>query len=102
MRSRQVGALSAAVLALLHSSTHAQDGPVSPKEIQETWVGAELTGTTASGASASLKLGRDGTAAVSAGNTRDAGTWRASETGYCTTWNTIRAGQERCFTLVRD
>ena len=79
----------------------AQDGPVAAKEVQDTWVGKELTGTTASGARATMRLESDGKASVSAGNTSDTGTWRVSESGYCTTWKTIRAGQERCFTVVR-
>lgn len=80
----------------------AQNGPVSGKEIQETWVGKDLTGTTASGAKVSMRLDQDGTATLSAGNTDDSGTWRPFDTGYCTTWKTIRAGQERCFTVTRD
>lgn len=79
----------------------AQEGTVSAKELQETWVGKELTGTTAAGAKASMRLEPDGKATISAGNTIDSGTWRISESGYCTTWKTIRAGQERCFTVVR-
>ena len=97
---------AAVVVALSLFSAHiaeamAQDGPVAAKEIQDTWVGKELTGTTASGAKATMRLEPDGKASVSAGNTSDTGTWRISESGYCTTWKTIRAGQERCFTVVR-
>jgi hypothetical protein len=91
-----------ALLTLGHAQVQAQSDPVSPKEIRETWVGKELTGTTASGARAFLKLEQDGQASVSAGNTSDTGTWRTTETGYCTTWKTIRAGQERCFTVLRE
>jgi hypothetical protein len=79
----------------------AQDGPVSANEIQGSWVGKDLIGTTASGARASMRLEADGKASISAGNTNDVGTWRTSENGYCTTWKSIRAGQERCFTVVR-
>ena len=31
----------------------------------------------------------------------DTGTWRLSDSGYCATWKKIRAGQERCFTVIR-
>lgn len=89
------------VQVALANSAMAQDVSVTAKEIQENWVGKELVGTTASGASATLRLEADGRAAVSAGNTSDTGTWRLSESGYCTTWRSIRAGQERCFTVVR-
>ena len=98
--------LSVALLALALTSPHwnlalAQDGTVSAKEIQDTWVGKELIGTTASGARVFLRLEPDAKASVSAGNTNDTGTWRLAQNGYCTTWNSIRAGQERCFTVTR-
>jgi len=80
----------------------AQDVSVSAKEIQETWIGKELIGTTASGSRAWLRLEPGGAASVTAGTTSDTGTWRLSDTGYCTTWKTIRAGQERCFTVTKS
>ncbi len=80
----------------------AQDAPVAPSEIKDTWVGKELVGTTASGAAATMRLDADGKASISAGTTSDTGTWRLSDTGYCTTWSRIRAGQERCFTVIRS
>ena len=43
----------------------------------------------------------NGTANVTAGNTSDSGTWRPADQGYCTTWATIRAGQERCFSVTK-
>ncbi|MEO8305656.1 MAG: hypothetical protein ABI724_16210 [Betaproteobacteria bacterium] len=49
-----------------------------------------------------MKLLADGTAQLSAGRTNDSGTWRLSDTGYCTTWKTIRAGQERCFSASKS
>jgi hypothetical protein len=102
VRKQSLAIAALCVAAFAHVTlAHAQDGPVSGKEIQDTWVGKNLTGTTANGARASLRLEPDGKATVSAGNTSDMGTWRISENGYCTTWTTIRAGQERCFTVVR-
>lgn len=101
MRSQAVVVVAVSLFAGHVSCALAQDGPVSAKEIQDTWVGKELTGTTANGAKATMRLEPDGRASVSAGNTSDTGTWRMSEGGYCTTWKTIRAGQERCFTVVR-
>ena len=90
------------LLPLLVGEAVAQDGPVSGKEIQETWVGKELVGTTSRGARTYLRLEADGRASVTAGSTNDSGTWRIGEQGYCTTWSTIRAGQERCFTVTRS
>ena len=87
---------------LLIGQVLAQDGPVTGKEIQEAWSGRELIDTTASGSKVYMKLEADGKASVTAGSTNDVGTWRAAESGYCTTWQTIRAGQERCFTVTRS
>ena len=82
-------------------TAYAQEQSVSPREIQDTWVGKTLIGTTGNGTPATLKLQTDGTASISAGSTNDAGTWRLSEQGYCTTWKNIRSGQERCFSVRR-
>ena len=90
------------VLSCLFVQAHAQDVPITGKEIQANWVGKAALGTTANGAAVTMKLSADGTATVSAGNTNDSGTWRAWDSGYCTTWKTIRAGQERCFTVRRS
>jgi hypothetical protein len=91
----------AALLFTLFAPALAQEQAVTPKELQDTWVGRTLVGSTAGGAAATLKLQPDGTASVSAGATNDSGTWRLSEQGYCTTWKNIRSGQERCFTVRR-
>jgi hypothetical protein len=99
MVSRKYAALC--LLACVAGTGLAQEAPVTAKEIEDTWVGRTLIGTTARGAPATLKLMPGGTAAVSAGSTTDIGTWRLSDGGYCTTWRTIRAGQERCFTVRR-
>ena len=90
-----------ALLATVLIPAQAQEQPVTPKEIQDTWVGRTMVGTTASGAPATVRLQADGAASLAAGSTNDTGTWRLSEQGYCTTWNRIRAGQERCFTVRR-
>jgi hypothetical protein len=92
------------VLALSSLGMHAQAQEVSVtgKEIQDNWVGKTLLGTAANGAPVTMVLSADGTATLSAGSTNDFGTWRAAENGYCTTWKTIRAGQERCFTTRRS
>jgi len=94
------GALFATV-AFATMTASAQDVAVTAKEIQDTWIGKELVGTTASGANVTMRMEPDGKASLTAGNTSDSGTWRISDTGYCTTWKTIRAGQERCFTVAR-
>ena len=73
-----------AVLALVSlqcATAIAQDGPVSAKEIQDTWVGKDLTGTNATGTGALMRLEPDGRASVSVGSASDTGTWRLSESG---------------------
>lgn len=86
----------------LIGQARAQDGPVTGKEIQETWVGKEMIGSSGSGIKVYVKLEADGKASFTAGGTSDTGSWRPAEYGYCTTWHTVRAGQERCFTVSRS
>lgn len=94
-------ALLALLLAAL-ATAHAQDGPVSGQEIVEKWSGKELSGTSASGTKAYTTFGAGGKISISAGGFSDTGTWRPWEGGNCATWVTIRAGQERCFTVTRS
>ena len=91
----------AALLSAVLTAAYAQEQPVTPKEIQETWVNKTLVGTTANGAPATIRLQADGSASLSAGPTNDVGTWRLWAEGYCTTWKNVRSGQERCFTVRR-
>lgn len=99
MRCRPLGFLCAISLALVAPLASAQ--AVTPKEIQETWVGKTLNGMTGNNRSFSMVLGADGVITISGEAANDTGTWRLSDSGYCTTWKTIRAGQERCFTVLR-
>jgi len=96
-----VRVLPVAVCVWFVAPTFAQDQFVTGKEIQDTWVGKALVGTTANGAAVTMRLAADGSASLSVGSTSDSGTWRATEQGYCTTWKNIRSGQERCFTVKR-
>ena len=45
---------------LLLATAHAQERPVTPKEIEDTWIGKSLVGTTPNGAPALVKLQADG------------------------------------------
>lgn len=107
MRLKKFEWVSAAIatsLLLTWLPASAQDGPVSPQEIQASWIGKTAVGTLGSGPavgkSIEFTMNADGSAAVS-GAAVDSGTWRLSEQGYCATWKKIRSGQERCFTVVR-
>ncbi len=79
---------------------HAQDATLTPLEIQSAWVGKTVVALISGGKTIEMQLKPDGRAELS-GSLSDAGTWRLSEQGYCATWKKIRAGQERCFTVIR-
>lgn len=102
--NKRLAATLALVVVALSPSLHAQDVVMSPQEIQATWVGKTVVALIGSGPSVGkaieLQLKPDGVAELG-GSLSDAGTWRLSDNGYCATWKKIRAGQERCFTVVR-
>jgi hypothetical protein len=104
MKTPLVQVLAVAVMAMSFlSPVDAQDGVITGKEVQEQWVGKSLIGSTPAGVPATVRLLADGSASISSGaTTLDTGTWRAWDKGYCTTWSTIRRGEERCFTLQRS
>jgi len=80
---------------------------VAAQEIQTAWVGKTVAAALpaawwqASGKPFDIQLKADGSALLS-GAAVDTGIWHLSGTGFCTTWKTIRAGEERCFTVLRD
>ena len=88
----------------LFGVAHAQDQVMSGEEIRAAWSDKTLTGTIGAGPHAGksieLQLKADGTAVLS-GTLTDTGTWRIQAQSYCATWAQIRAGQERCFAVVR-
>lgn len=97
-----VSKLVAAVAAVFtFSLAQAEDGPITAKEIKESWVGKKILGTLSNGTRLEMTLKADGTATLIALGKGDYGTWRLTEDGYCATWREIRAGQERCFTARR-
>lgn len=75
---------------------------MSPKEIQESLVGKPLAGKAGNDKAFTMTLQPDGVVSISGAAANDTGIWRLSDAGYCTTWKTIRAGQERCFTVQRQ
>ena len=74
---------------------------VTPKEIQDTWVGKTITTSTGTGRTFTMKFVADGSISIAGDAFADTGTWRLSSDGYCVTWKQIRAGTERCFTVTR-
>ena len=79
------------LVLLAAGAAHAQPAPVAPAEIRDQWTGRTLAGRTPTGAAVAMTFGADGKATLS-GAASDAGTWRVSDDGYCTTWLRIRHG----------
>jgi len=74
---------------------------MSPDEIKQAWVDKKVFSRGSTGAFFDFYLRSNGSAEVVGNSGSDSGTWRLSDTGYCTTWKKIRAGTERCFTVVK-
>jgi len=82
------------------SAAQAADVPgelLTPAQIEAAWVGKTLKAQSPKGKSYTLNFKADGSAEIS-GDFQDKGSWRLSETGYCTNWPGIH-GKENCFTV---
>ena len=78
----------------------AQDDNWPPERIKSEWVGKKVFSRAANGQLADFWLREDGTAEIALANGfSDTGKWWLSDTGYCTKWQKIRNGEERCFTV---
>ncbi|MDF2464484.1 MAG: hypothetical protein K0Q43_2719 [Ramlibacter sp.] len=79
----------------------AQDGPVSTGELKEKWIGKTVSVIFPNAYTAKLQMESDFTMQISGGY-NDVGKWRWHEpSGYCATWNKLRAREERCLTVTR-
>ena len=74
--------------------------PVGPDVVEQELVGKIWHVTLPDGQPATEYFNKDGTVII-VGGLNDSGRWRLWEKGYCTAWNRMRAGAERCFTLDR-
>ena len=92
--------LAGAALLNLSAPVQAQDQVVSGEQLKTMWVGKKVFARSAKGGLIDLYLKADGTSQVAVGRMVDSGTWSPTETGYCARWKKIRAGEERCFTVV--
>ena len=92
-----------AALAVLFGagSVLAQEQLLTGDEIRSAMVGKKLFARAGTGGLLDLVMRADGTAQIAIGNMTDTGTWKMTDKGYCATWQKRRAGQERCFTVVR-
>lgn len=91
------GVVGAAALA------HAQEAEqiVTGEEVRRLWVGKKVFARSPTAGLLDFHMRADGTTQLAMTNMNDTGTWRPTDTGYCATWQRIRAGQERCFTVVK-
>lgn len=83
------------------AAAQAQDGPVSPAQMKATWIGKTLIGQSPSGARSEMTLSADGSARLVYKAIPYTGVWRLDDAGYCTAWQGIRDGKERCFKARR-
>lgn len=94
-------AASALQLAVLVPAFAAAD-KVSPDDIKKIFgTGKPFTAQAPSGSTLTLTLSPDGSAkAASKGKKKgETGTWRVSDSGYCSTWG---KGSEKCYTIQKN
>ena len=103
MISRGVCELSTVVaLSCVVTSVAAEEVLMTPDEIQKTWVDKKIFTRAQTGVLVDFYLKSDMTADLSGTGWSDTGSWRMSDNGYCAKWKRIRAGEERCFTVVKN
>lgn len=105
IRSRRVReSLRVLALTLVAASGffagRAESQTLTGEQIRQEWTGKTLNAQFGSGAQVRMVLAGDGTARVE-GAAADTGTWRVTESGYCTKWLRLNDGQERCFAVMR-
>lgn len=89
--------------ALSAPACWAQDGLLTPQEIQQTLVGKKFRATLVpSGVVTQFEMRANGTVQTFWPGGNDSGTWRLDDKGYCTTWRKMRDGKEGCFTIRRQ
>lgn len=106
--SRRLIAFSAASLLVGAGSAYAEEALMTPDEIKAAWAGKKLllevpTNRAWSGyVHADLYMKTDGSVELQGSGWGHTGKWRLSSEGYCTTYKTLRNGDERCFTVVKN
>lgn len=101
-QGRLVAAATAFLIIAANPGVTAAESLMTPDEIKNAWIGKKLLGRTPTGVMFDFTMRTDGTAEIVGINWSDVGTWRFSKNGYCTKWNRIREGQERCVTVVKN
>lgn len=100
-RAKRLGRLTVLGMGLVLGTAWAAD-TLSAADVNVLLSGKTGQGTLQSGRYAGQSIevvfGADGRTRVS-GAVADEGRWRVSDSGYCVKWNTLRNGQEACFTV---
>lgn len=76
--------------------------PLSGTELRELLVGSTMNYRNTNGIVSTVNFRADGSAAVSWASGSDIGTWRIAGNTFCSKWNEVRSGQERCSRSYRD
>ena len=92
--------LSAGVLLIAATLPAAAQTPTGG-DIFRSWIGKTVDAETAKGAKVKLAFANDGAVSMSGAFT-DTGKWRATDDGYCTTWQKTRSGKEESYSVVPD
>lgn len=73
---------------------------MSVEDLKTAVIDKTIEAQTAAGRNVTLRWRSDNTAEFRGQSSSD-GTWRFSETGYCTIWQSSRGGAEACFEVFR-
>jgi hypothetical protein len=109
MKSRFFGAvLAAAFMALGGCATTEQSlrerrlSPLTQSELEALYARTRtIRGTRADGLAVTGTYTQDGVAKLDWGRGADEGSWRITEGKFCTKYQVIRDGAERCFTIYK-
>jgi uncharacterized membrane protein len=91
----------ALVAVVQATGVQAQDEIWTGEQIRAAWSGKKIFSRSPTAGLVEVRFNADGTAHVSAGGGSDSGTWRVTDKGYCLKWKQMRAGEERCFGVVK-
>jgi hypothetical protein len=97
---RQGFSKSAMLAAAILAASPAAAQMLTGSDVMTLFADKTLMATLPNGATAELRLARDGTA-VATGAINDQGRWWPIDAGYCSQWRGQSEGRERCFTVIR-
>jgi len=89
-----------ALAATLATICAAQAQTVTGAQIMADWTDKTTHATLPDGRAATLQFAKDGKITIK-GAVNDTGTWKPTETGYCTKYRELRKGAEACFKVEK-